>query len=133
MANNPTTPVVYRDIDLTFSAHPVTKDISKKNNQAAVVQSIKNLVSISTEELLFEPDIGGGINSLLFKLNHSLMAYDLRKIIEQTIKNNEPRCELISIEVFSDQTKKSIYARLEFHILNIATPFTEEILLKRYR
>ena len=57
----------YRDLDLNFTAHPVTKDIVMRYDDAAVKESIKNLVLTMNYERPFHSEIGTPVNSLLFE------------------------------------------------------------------
>lgn len=127
-------PTIYTDIDLKFSPHPVTRDVSRKTNASAITQSIKNLVMIAEEELLWEPNIGGNINRALFKINDPLFRYNLQSKIATTIKNHEPRCDLRAVQVLEQSSNmKAVRVRIEFFMGNIETPFVEEIDLFRTR
>jgi phage baseplate assembly protein W len=48
----------YSDFDLDFVAHPVTKDITKKLNENAIAQSIRNLLLTGHYERPFKPELG---------------------------------------------------------------------------
>ena len=37
---------VYKDLDLNFRAHPVTKDVVKRTGDAAIIGALKNLILI---------------------------------------------------------------------------------------
>ena len=57
----------FSDIDLTFIANPVTGDLSKKYDENAVKQSIKNLVMTRNYERPFNSSIGSQIYNVLFE------------------------------------------------------------------
>ena len=41
---SPTKQTLYRDFDLSFKAHPVTKGLVIRKNDQAVIQGIRNLI-----------------------------------------------------------------------------------------
>ena len=51
----------YRDLDLDFVPHPVTKDISIKTNDEAVKRSVRNLVLTNAYEKPFHPEISSDV------------------------------------------------------------------------
>ena len=62
---------VYSDIDLTF-AKKLDGDVFKKQNAAAVKQSIKNLLMTNYMEKPFQPFFGGNMSDFLFELNDGI-------------------------------------------------------------
>jgi phage baseplate assembly protein W len=125
--------VTYRDIDLTFQPHPVTGDVGTKTDASAIVQSIQNLVLTSPTEIVFDPEVGGGIEAALFKLNSAVFRYSLQSQITTTINNWEPRCQLESVEIRTSVDRKTIQAIVSFYILNSTTLFTGTLNLIRTR
>lgn len=123
----------YKDIDLNFNVHPVTGDLVKKTDKDAILQSIKFLVLTCEEEILQEPNIGGGVGKLLFNLGDGLLFYNVKQKVIETIRNHEPRCDLKSVEVMPVQNGDGLYVRLNFYILNNPTLITDTINLKRIR
>ena len=50
----------YKDVDLKFGMHPVTKDVTMKSGKWAVLQSVRNIVMSSAGEWRTLPDMGAG-------------------------------------------------------------------------
>ncbi len=123
----------FKDIDLSFEAHPITGDIIKKTGVDAILQSIRNLVLTAEGEFVGELDIGGGASKLLFRTNDRLLSYELRQRIIQTIKNHEPRAEIKDVDVFDSSDRKSIFVKVIFYALNQEVPFEEVVRLTRIR
>lgn len=123
----------YRDLDLSFRTHPVTGDLVMKNDVQAVLQSIRNLVLTAAGEILWEPDIGGGVSKLMFELNDAMLHMQLHDRIKNTIIKYEPRVELIDLEISRFENNNGIYIKLKFYILNNPEPVTETIPIKRLR
>ena len=57
----------YKDLDLSFTAHPIRKDVNKHIDEMAVINSVKNLLLTSHYEKLFRPEIGSNLSKLLFE------------------------------------------------------------------
>ena len=57
----------YKDLNLNFSRHPITKDVRPITDAAAVKRSVRNLVQYGFFEKPFHPEIGSGIRDLLFE------------------------------------------------------------------
>ena len=45
----------FKDISLSFSPHPVTKDLPVLTNERAIVRSVRNLVETIPTERFFSP------------------------------------------------------------------------------
>jgi len=123
----------YTDIDLRFTAHPVTGDLTKKRGVDALLQSIRNLVMTAEGEFVGDLNIGGGVFKLLFKNNTPLLAYTLQSKISETIKNHEPRVRVKEVNVYNSTDRQSVFVSVVFYALDQETPFTETIQLTRLR
>lgn len=130
MAKNTRT---FSDIDLNFGAHPVTKDVSKKYDDYAIKQSIKNLVLTRNFERPFNSQLGTPLSSLLFEPVSPASAQLIKKVIEQTIINFEPRVVLTSVQVKFSPDNNAVYCGIEYRIVNTSTPQTVNLTLKRTR
>ena len=69
----------YSDFNLLFSSHPVTGDVARKNDEEAVKQSLRNLISTRHYERPFHPEIGCQIHGLLFENFNPVTAQVMRK------------------------------------------------------
>lgn len=123
----------FRDIDLSFQTHPVTGDIVIKTDLSAVMQSVRNLVLTSAGEILWQPEIGGGINQLMFEPNDVMLQMMLHDKILNTITMFEPRVELVDITVAKFANGNGINISVTFYFMNSSEPITETIAIKRTR
>ena len=123
----------WSDLDLDFTAHPVTKDIVLKRDVEAVKRSIRNLVLTNPHERPFHPEIGSGITGILFELVSPTTAVVLQSEIRQVITNFEPRVRLIDISVLGDIDKNGYYATIKFQVINVPNAVTIELFLERLR
>src|SRR5574343_121877 len=74
---------VYKDLNFLFQKHPLSADIVKNTDEAAIKASVLNLLSTKNYERPFHPEIGCQIWSLLFE-NFSPV---VTRIAIQTIKD----------------------------------------------
>ena len=130
MAKNTRT---FSDIDLNFGAHPVTKDVSKKYDDYAIKQSIKSLILTRNFERPFHSEIGTPLSSLMFEQVSPVAAQLIKKVIEQTIINFEPRVVLTEVQVKFSPDNNSVYCSIEYRIVNTSTPQIVNLTLKRTR
>ena len=71
----------FKDIDLNFRRHPITKDLVKRQGELAVKQSIMSLLMTSPGERLFQPGLGSGIYNMLFEPMGSMVSIRLERSI----------------------------------------------------
>ena len=53
----------FKDISLSFSPHPVTKDLPVLLNERAIVRSVRNLVETIPTERFFDSTLGTDIRA----------------------------------------------------------------------
>lgn len=124
---------VFRDFDLSFSKHPLTKDVGVKTDVNAINQSIKSLISTNYYERLFQPNIGCNIRALLFEPADPITIADIRQAITDTITNHEPRVELLRVAI-EDQSEKNAYLiQIIYRINYKEEPVTFNVILERLR
>lgn len=123
----------YKDIDITFIAHPVTGDIFKKTGEAAVAQSISNLLQTGRFERLWQPDLHSKLREHLFEPIDSITASAISAEIKHTIGKHEPRVDLQSVNVTPDWDANGYTVTLQFFIRNRAEPVELTLFLERIR
>lgn len=124
---------LFTDLDLNFTAHPVTKDIVLRYDDAAVKESIKNLVLTMNYERPFHSEIGTPVNSLLFENNTPALPLLIQRVITDTINNFEPRANLIQVDVTNSADENYLDVTIVFTILNTTRPITLTMVLERTR
>lgn len=123
----------YTDLDLNFFAHPATGDISKKYDENAIKQSVKNLIMTNHYERPFHPEIGSQVMGLLFENDSPMLQATLERAITYTIENFEPRVKLISVQVSLNPDNNAAYVSITFKIVNTERPITVDFTLQRTR
>ena len=124
---------IFSDIDLNFTAHPVTKDIARRFDENAIKASLKNLVLTANYERPFHSEIGSPIRALLFELPSPLVTATLRKALIEMLSGLEPRVEIIDIIVNFRPDSNDLIVSIEFKIINTERPLTLDVVLERTR
>lgn len=130
MARNTRT---FSDLDLNFTAHPVTKDITRRFDENAVKASLKNLIFTQNYERPFHSEIGSPIRALLFEPASPLVVASMKKAIYDMVNNFEPRVRLIDVQVRYTPDSNDIAITIVFSIINTEKPLTLDLVLERTR
>jgi phage baseplate assembly protein W len=124
---------LYKDLQLGLAPHPVTRDVSRVTDVNAVKQSMKLLLMTSFYERLFHPERGSPLYRLLFEPIDPITTNMLKQAIERVIQNDEPRAQLISLDVVPYYDESAYAVTINFNIVGIGTPVTFSTILKRLR
>lgn len=124
---------LFIDLNKTFALHPVSDDILLNRNEAAVKESITNLIFTGPYERYRQPRLGAGIPQDLFENISPQTEYNVRERIKAVIANYEPRANLerVHVSVLPDQNAYSV--TIVFTLVNSFTPVTIEKILTRRR
>jgi phage baseplate assembly protein W len=124
---------IFSDLDLNFTAHPVTKDITRRYDENAIKTSLKNLILTRNFERPFHSEIGSPINALLFEPPSPMLNITLQRAIVDVVNNFEPRVDLLDVSVLSSPDENSLYVTITFKIVNTQQPLTLDLTLERTR
>ena len=125
---------IYKDLNLNFGRHPVTKQVQTLTDAAAVKRSIRNLVQIGQYEKPFHPEIASGVRDMLFENMTPFTAQALQRHITDIITNFEPRALLISVEVIPRFDENQYECTVQFYIQNAPTELVDlSFTLERLR
>ena len=90
----------FKDINLSFSPHPVTKDLTVLRNENAIKRSVRNIVQTIPTERFFNSILGSDVRGLLFD---NFVDFGTASVIEDQIKiaieNFEPRVDNLQVNV----------------------------------
>jgi phage baseplate assembly protein W len=124
----------YKDINLSFAKHPVTKDIATLTDVEAVKRSVRNLVNTNFYEKPFHPEIGSDVRRALFEPVSEPTANLLGRYVEDVIKNFEPRVELSNVICIGNIDSNAYEVVIEFYLQNVSSDLqTTSIFLERLR
>lgn len=125
--------VIHSDFRKDLDLNPVTEDLAALQDEAAIKESLKNLVLTDKGERLMRPEFGGNIRATLFDLNTPATITVLKEQVREVIENYEPRVTLIDLVVKSDYDSNQIEVGIHFYILNKEEALSTTILLERIR
>ena len=115
----------FKDISLSFSPHPVTKDLPILKNENAIVRSVRNLVQTIPTERFFNSNIGSDVYDSLF----GFVDYGTASLIEDqiltTVTNFEPRVENLEVEVEPQTDNNSFGVIVRFDVVGQEFPTQE--------
>jgi len=130
---NSRNPEIFSDFFTDFSRNVVTGQLNKKRNEAAVIQSVRNLLLTDRGERLFHPEIGSSIRSLLFE-NATVDALLMtRQLVQEVFEKHEPRANLLFSDVTFDTDRNQAYITVRFSLINSTEPVTFNLTLERTR
>ena len=90
----------FKDINLSFEPHPVTKDLTVLRNENAIKRSVRNIVQTIPTERFFNSILGSDVRDLLFD---NYVDFGTASAIEDQIKiaiqNFEPRVDNLQVNV----------------------------------
>lgn len=123
----------YKDLDLNFTPHPVTGDISSLDGEAAIKRSIKNLVLMNFYEVPFNPSIGSEVYRLLFENFTPATESNIEQAITRTINKYEPRVEIEQVNASAEDDSNSLEVTIIFRIINQPEPINFSFVIQRNR
>jgi len=123
----------WADLDLDFTRHPVTKDITKKTDIEAVKRAVRNIILTNQYDKPFHPEIDGGVTRHLFGLSTPHTKHDIAMAIETCLKNYEPRVVLNDVSVTGDLDKNGFNVSIFFTVINSPEPIEIALFLGRIR
>ena len=93
----------YSDFLINFDKNPVTGNLARAVNEEAVKNALKNLLLTNRGERFYNSNMGSQIKASLFEPADSVTADIIKTSIEQTIKYQEPRVDLLDVQIFDDE------------------------------
>jgi len=123
----------YADLNLSFTSHPATADVTKKLDEEAVKASIRNLISTRHYERPFHPEIGCQIYALLFENYSPITRQVMKKTIFDVIEKFEPRVQVMDVIIRDKPDNNSIDLEILFKVINSDRPITLRTAISRIR
>ena len=115
----------FKEINLSYNAHPVTKDITVLKNENAIKRSVRNIVNTIPRERFFNPTLGSDVRSSLFNFLDYGTASVIQKQIQIAIENFEPRVDNLQINVFPRPDSNEFEVNVIFDIIGQQFPTQE--------
>lgn len=123
----------FTDLNLLFTSHPGTKDVTKKVDEEAVKASVRNLISTRNYERPFHPEIGCQIYSLLFENFSPVTRQIMQRTIFDTIEKFEPRARVMDVKIRDKIDNNEVDVEVVFRLINNEKPITLKTTILRVR
>ena len=124
----------FKDISLSFTPHPVTKDLPILANERAIIRSVRNLVETIPTERFFNSNLGSSIRDMLFDNFAGSSVMIIEDMIRTTVRNYEPRVGDIGVEIDMVPELNNVKVKVLFDIIGLEAPVQSfEFLLEPTR
>lgn len=110
--------VKFSDFLSDFDINPDTGDLYRNINDFAIKESLKNLILTDQGERPFQPTIGSNVRQMLFNNIDAPMALMLKRTIEETISNHEPRVVVRDVTVIPDDSHNVLSITIFYTTIN---------------
>jgi len=121
------------DFDLSFKKNPITNDVRKKRDAAAVNQSLKNLILTNFFERPFQPSFGGNIWEDIFEPLDDMSVINIKNRMENAISNFEPRVRELSINFKPLKDENTLVIVLTYQVPASEEVFSTQFSIERIR
>ena len=109
----------FKDISLSLQVNPLNYDLIVIKNETAIARSIRNLVFTLPGEKFFNQTLGSNISQSLFESLDDISAAAIQDEISNTIRNYEPRVNLISVDVSPNYDTNEFNVTIRYYIVGI--------------
>ena len=126
--------IVFSDVSVTFTPHPVTGRLPVLKNADAVKRAVRNLILTNFGERAYDPLYGGNVRALLFENTDDPLLRDrIRREIKGAINQYEKRASVLSVDVVVREDSNSLVIKIQFQIVNDRFPIDLEVAIQRVR
>ena len=112
----------FKDISMTFQANPLNNDLIAIKNENAIARSVRNIVFTLPGEKFFNPNFGSKISKVLFENIDDITASVIVDEIKESIRNYEPRVELLDVEAFPNFDNNQFDVNIVYVIIGSEVP-----------
>ena len=112
----------FKDISLSFSPHPVTRDLPVLTNERAIIRSVRNLVETIPSERFFNSLIGTSIRVSLFENFDRSTVMIIEDEVRQVVANYEPRVTNVGVKVSANPDDNFLSVNVFFEIIGLQLP-----------
>ena len=115
----------FKDLSMSFKFNPLSGDLIALKNENAIARAVRNIVLTSPGEKLFNPEFGSSVSEILFENVDDITAISIQDEISSSLKNYEPRVELIDVNVDPNFDQNQFDVRITYRIVGIDIPPSE--------
>ena len=91
-------------------------------NENAIARAVRNIVSTTPGEKLFDPDFGSSVGEILFENVDDITAVSIKDEIKSSLSNYEPRVELIDVVVDPNFDENQFDVLITYRIIGVDIP-----------
>lgn len=124
---------IYKDIDLSLTAHPLTKDLTRKVNADAIKRSLRHIFMWRKWDIPFNANCHNHLMDILFELNTIFTRAVIQSRSEWLIKNYEPRVEVVQVDVEPNDEESGYNISIIYIIKNVRQEDNLNLFLQRVR
>ena len=122
----------YSDLDILFTAHPISGDVTTKKDSDAVKRSVRNILLTNNYERPFKPNFGANLRAMLFELQGVGSSKAIKKDIVEALVTLEPRITNINI-VLGENNRNNVDVKISYQIKNGLRRDTVDFTISRVR
>ena len=112
----------FKDISMTFQINPLNSDLIALKNESAIARSVRNIVFTIPGEKFFDESFGSNISRSLFENIDDITASIIVDEVRQSIRNFEPRVNLLDVQAFPDFDNNSFNLTIIYEIIGADIP-----------
>ena len=112
----------FKDVSMSFKFSPLSGDLIALKNENAIARAVRNIVLTTPGEKFFDPDFGSSVSEILFENVDDITAVSIEDEIKSSLKNYEPRVELINVTVDPNFDANQFDVRITYRIVGIDIP-----------
>ena len=114
---NSATKESYTDIDIMFTAHPVSKDVTTKKDADAVKRSVRNILLTNNYERPFKPNFGANLSGQFFELKGIGAKRRIIGDIKEALYALEPRVRNVQVAI-GENNRNNVDVMVKYDIIN---------------
>ena len=114
---NSATKESYTDVDIMFTAHPVSKDVTTKKDADAVKRSVRNILLTNNYERPFKPNFGANLRGKLFDLQGIGAHKKIVDDIKEALYALEPRIRNVQVKL-GENNRNNVDVLVQYTIIN---------------
>ena len=112
----------FKDLSMSFKYNPLSGDLIALKNENAIARAVRNIVSTTPGEKLFNPDFGSSVSEILFENVDDITAVSIQDEIRNCLNNYEPRVDLVNVDVNPNFDENQFDVKITYKIVGIDIP-----------
>ena len=112
----------FKDISMSFKFNPLSGDLITLKNENAIARAVRNIVSTTPGEKLFDPDFGSSVSEILFENVDEITAVSIQDEIRNCLNNYEPRVDLVDVNVDPNFDENQFDVKITYRIIGVDIP-----------